>query len=58
VIAPLVISAVALIVPIFSKAEADRFSSHWGPVTLLLGPLAYLLFRRKKAGQLIQSNTL
>jgi len=58
VIAPLVISAVALIVPIFSKAEADRFSSHWGPVTLLLGPLAYLLFRRKKAGQLIQSSTL
>ena len=58
VVAPLVISAVALIVPIFSKAEADRFSSHWGPVTLLLGPLAYLVFRRKKAAQLIQSSTL
>ncbi|HEY4054286.1 MAG TPA: APC family permease [Terriglobales bacterium] len=47
VVAPLVISAVALIIPMFSSAEADRFSSKWGPVVLLLGPIAYLLLRRK-----------
>jgi amino acid transporter len=47
VLAPLVISAVALIIPMFSSAEADRFSSKWGPVVLLLGPIAYLLLRRK-----------
>lgn len=47
VVAPLVISAVALIIPMFSSAEADRFSSRWGPVVLLLGPIAYLLLRRK-----------
>jgi amino acid transporter len=57
VFAPLVISAVALIIPAFSSAEADRFSTRWGPVVLLLGPVAYLLFRRKTA-QLTQSSTL
>jgi amino acid transporter len=58
VIAPLVISAVAIIVPAFSDAPADRFALKWGPVALLLGPVAYLLFRRKKNDQLIQSSTL
>jgi uncharacterized membrane protein len=57
VFAPLIISAVALIIPAFSSAEADRFSTRWGPVVLLLGPIAYLLFRRKTA-QLTQSSTL
>jgi amino acid transporter len=58
VIAPLLISAVALIVPMFSKAPGDRFAVRWGPVALILGLPAYLLFRRKKTDQLIQSKTL
>ena len=58
VIAPLVISGAALIIPMFSHAEADKFSSRWGPVVLVFGPFAYLLFRRKKAAQEIQSSTL
>ncbi len=58
VIAPLLISAVALIVPAFSQAPADKFAVRWGPVALLMGPIAYLLFRRKKEAQLIQSSTL
>ena len=49
VIAPLLISAVALIVPGFSKAPDDQFAMRWGPVALVIGPLAYLLFRRKQA---------
>jgi amino acid transporter len=48
VVAPLVMSAIAMIVPVFSHAPADRFAVKWGPVALLLGPIAYLLFRRKK----------
>src|SRR5260370_14862481 len=51
VVAPLVISTVAIIVPAFSDAPADRFALRWGPVALLLGPVAYLLFRRKKDDQ-------
>jgi len=58
VVAPLIISAAALIVPAFSHAPADRFASEWGPVAVLIGPVAYLLFRRKKDSQLTQSNTL
>jgi amino acid transporter len=58
VIAPLLISAVALIVPMFSKAPGDRFAVRWGQVALILGLPAYLLFRRKKTDQLIQSKTL
>jgi amino acid transporter len=58
VIAPLVVSAIALIVPAFSHAEADRFALIWGPPALLLGPLAYALFRRRNPSQLIQSSTL
>ena len=58
VVAPLIISAAALIVPAFSHAPADRFASEWGPVAVLIGPVAYLLFRRKKDPQLTQSNTL
>ncbi len=37
---------------------SDKFALKWGPVALLLGPAAYLLFRRKKDVQLTQSNTL
>jgi len=48
VIAPLVVSAIAIIVPAFSHAPADRFALRWGPPALLLGPLAYLLFRRRE----------
>ena len=41
VIAPLLMSGVAMI-------ASDRFALQWGPVALLLGPLAYFVFRRKK----------
>jgi amino acid transporter len=41
VIAPLVMSGVAMI-------ASDQFALRWGPVALLLGPLAYFVFRRKK----------
>jgi len=51
VIAPLLMSGVAMI-------ASDRFALQWGPVAVLLGPVAYFLFRRKKDVQLIQSNTL
>jgi amino acid transporter len=58
VLAPLAISAAALIIPMFSNAEADKFSSRWGPIVLAAGPLAYLLFRRKANAQETQSSTL
>ncbi len=48
VIAPLLMSAIAMIVPVFSQAPADKFAVRWGPVALLLGPIAYLVFHRKK----------
>ena len=51
VVAPLLMSGVAMI-------ASDEFALRWGPVALLLGPLAYFLFRRKKNDQLIQSSTL
>jgi amino acid transporter len=51
VIAPLLMSGVAMI-------ASDNFALKWGPVALLLGPLAYFIFRRKKDAQLIQSSTL
>ncbi len=51
VIAPLLMSGVAMI-------ASDKFALKWGPVALLLGPLAYLVFRRKRDDQLIQSRTL
>lgn len=51
VIAPLLMSGVAMI-------ASDQFALKWGPVALLLGPLAYFVFRRKKDDQLIQSSTL
>ncbi len=51
VIAPLLMSGVAMI-------ASDSFALQWGPVAVLLGPIAYLLFRRKKDNQLIQSSTL
>jgi amino acid transporter len=58
VIAPLIISSVAIIVPAFSTAPADRFALKWGPVALLIGPLAYFLWSGKKDAQLTQSSTL
>jgi amino acid transporter len=51
VFAPLLMSGIAMI-------ASDKFALKWGPVTILLGPVAYLLFRRKNDGQLIQSSTL
>ena len=51
VIAPLLMSGIAMI-------ASDKFALKWGPVALLLGPLAYLLLRRKPDPQLTQSNTL
>jgi amino acid transporter len=50
VIAPLLMSGVAMI-------ASDKFGLKWGPVVLLLGPVAYLLLRRKKSDKLIQSST-
>jgi amino acid transporter len=41
VTAPLLMSGVAMI-------ASDHFALQWGPVALLLGPLAYFVFRRKK----------
>lgn len=38
--APVLMSGVALL-------GSDKFGLHWGPIALLLGPLAYLVFRRK-----------
>jgi amino acid transporter len=38
--APLVMSGVALL-------GSDRYAVRWGPVALLLGPIAYLVFRRR-----------
>ena len=55
VIAPLLMSAIAMIVPVFSQEPADKFAVKWGPVALLLGPIAYVLFRRKKDASTIQS---
>jgi amino acid transporter len=51
VFAPLLMSGIAMI-------ASDKFALKWGPVTILLGPIAYLLFRRKNDAQLIQSSTL
>jgi amino acid transporter len=51
VFAPLLMSGIAMI-------ASDKFALKWGPVAILLGPIAYLLFRRKADNQLIQSNTL
>jgi len=42
--APVVMSGVALL-------GSDKFGLRWGPVALSLGPLAYLLFRRKPAAK-------
>jgi amino acid transporter len=41
VIAPLLMSGIAMI-------ASDRFALRWGPVALLLGPIAYVIVRRKK----------
>jgi amino acid transporter len=51
VFAPLLMSGIAMI-------ASDKFALKWGPVTILLGPVAYLLFRRKNEAQLVQSSTL
>jgi amino acid transporter len=50
--APLVMAGVALL-------GSDRFALRWGPVAILLGPIAYLLVRRMRArhaGELAGSN--
>ncbi len=41
VAAPVAISSVALL-------GSDRFGTRWGPVALLLGPVVYLLLRRRR----------
>ena len=51
VFAPLLMSGIAMI-------ASDKFALKWGPIVILLGPIAYLLFRRKENNQLIQSSTL
>ena len=51
VVAPLAMSGVAII-------ASDKFALHWGPVALLLGPVAYALAGRKRPAQLIQSSSL
>ena len=51
VIAPLLMSGIAMI-------ASDKFALEWGPVALLLGPVAYLLLRGKPRAQLTQSSTL
>jgi amino acid transporter len=55
VIAPLLMSGVAMI-------ASDKFALKWGPVVLLLGPVAYLLLRwtrkNRDGNQEIQSSTL
>lgn len=61
VVAPLILSVFALVIPAFSHAQADRFALKWGPPTLLIGPIAYWLLRWLNFGnrnQLIQSSTL
>jgi hypothetical protein len=42
VLAPIVMSGVALL-------GSDSFGMRWGPVALLLGPVAYIFFRRRPA---------
>jgi amino acid transporter len=51
VIAPLLMSGVAMI-------ASDKFALQWGPVVLLLGPIAYFLLRWTRKDQEIQSSTL
>lgn len=46
VVAPLIVSTMAIIIPFFSTAPDDRFAVRWGPVALLIGPLAYFILRR------------
>ena len=43
--APLVMSGVALL-------GSDRFALRWGPVAILLGPIAYLFVRRMRAAHM------
>jgi amino acid transporter len=49
VVAPLVVSMVGIV-------AADRFALEWGPVVLLLGPLAYVLLHRNQAAQPVASS--
>ena len=51
VVAPLLMSGIAMI-------ASDKFALKWGPVGLLLGPIAYILLRRRSGAQPIQSSTL
>ena len=55
--APIVMAGVALL-------GSDRFALHWGPLAILLGPVAYLFVRKMRARherkqlQLTQSKNL
>ena len=51
VVAPLFVSIVGIV-------AADRFALKWGPVVLLLGPVAYVLIGRNKAARPVASRTL
>lgn len=42
--APMVMAGVALV-------GSDRFALHWGPVAILLGPVAYLVVRKVRASR-------
>jgi amino acid transporter len=42
VLAPILMSGLALL-------GSDSFGLHWGPAALLLGPVAYIFFRRRPA---------
>jgi APA family basic amino acid/polyamine antiporter len=51
VLAPLLMSGIAMI-------ASDKFALKWGPAALLLGPVAYVFLRRRRANQETQSSTL
>lgn len=50
VVPPLIMSGIAMI-------ASDRFALKWGPASLVLGPLAYVILRRRTAASTIQSST-
>jgi amino acid transporter len=45
IVAPLAMSVVALV-------ASDPFARHWGPVTVLLGPVMYFVLRKLQAGKI------
>jgi amino acid transporter len=50
--------AYAVIAPVlmsgFAMVASDKFALEWGPVALLLGPLAYLFFRRHRKDAVVE----